>query len=222
MVQVEVRRSNRRQRTVSGRLDGDRLVVSIPGHFTAAQEAEWVEKMSAQLQRKSRKRKPDMDLMARSRQLSLSYFGGAAQPVSVSWVSNQNSRWGSCTIRDRTIRISDKLQPFPRYVQDYVLLHELAHLLHADHGPGFWALLAKYPHSDRARGFLDGVTYQRVLPQLYDSDDDGADKAAPGVDDGNFDDDGGLDDGGGFDDGADGYRGGGCDSGWGQPQLIAA
>ena len=44
----------------------------------------------------------------------------------------------------------------PDYVTDYVLLHELAHLLVADHGPQFWALLEAFPRTERARGFLDG------------------------------------------------------------------
>jgi len=44
----------------------------------------------------------------------------------------------------------------PSYVIDYVLLHELAHLLVPGHGPDFWAALADYPRLERARGFLDG------------------------------------------------------------------
>jgi predicted metal-dependent hydrolase len=45
----------------------------------------------------------------------------------------------------------------PGYVLDYVILHELAHLLVGGHGPDFWALLAAYPRLERARGYLDGV-----------------------------------------------------------------
>lgn len=44
----------------------------------------------------------------------------------------------------------------PEYVLDYVLLHELAHLLVPDHGPRFWALLEAYPRTERARGYLEG------------------------------------------------------------------
>ena len=52
-----------------------------------------------------------------------------AVPASVRWVTNQNGRWGSCTPADRTIRISHRIQDMPDWVIDYVLLHELAHLV---------------------------------------------------------------------------------------------
>jgi hypothetical protein len=47
----------------------------------------------------------------------------------------------------------------PRWVLDYVLLHELNHLLHAGHGPDFWAELEGYPRTQRARGFLEGYAF---------------------------------------------------------------
>ena len=80
-------------------------------------------------------------------------------PTSVRWSTNQGRRWGSCTPSDGTIRISDRVRGMPRWVLDYVLLHELAHLLHAGHGPEFWAELDAYPRTLRARGFLEGYAY---------------------------------------------------------------
>lgn len=60
---------------------------------------------------------------------------------------------------------------------DYVLLHELAHLLHAGHGPQFWALLESYPRTERARGFLEGVAFsdENAPPEeggAHDGDDE--------------------------------------------------
>jgi predicted metal-dependent hydrolase len=68
-------------------------------------------------------------------------------------------RWGSCTVDDRTIRVSDRLAAVPDHVLDYVLVHELCHLVHPDHSPAFHALLARYPHVERARAFLDGMVH---------------------------------------------------------------
>ena len=157
MTEVEVRRSVRRKRTVSAYVEDGRVIVLIPASMSAAEEARWVATMLARLKRKSRRaQRSDADLERRARQLNAAYFDGLAQPASVRWVSNQNSRWGSCTIIEKTIRLSDRLTAMPVWVQDYVLTHELAHLLVADHNQKFWALVDRYPHAEKAKGFLIG------------------------------------------------------------------
>ena len=47
-----------------------------------------------------------------------------------------------------------QLAAFPDWVVDYVIVHELAHLAVADHSPEFWALVSRYPRTERARGYL--------------------------------------------------------------------
>src|SRR5690606_25844253 len=140
-------------------------VVAIPARFTRAQEREWVERMLGRLaQRESRRRPSDDQLAQRAEELSRRYLDGRARPTSVAWATNQSRRWGSCTPSEGTIRISTRLRGMPSWVLDYVLVHELAHLLHAGHGPQFWELVERYPRTERARGFLDGVTYAREQP----------------------------------------------------------
>jgi predicted metal-dependent hydrolase len=164
---VEVRRSARRTRTVAAFWENGTAVVAIPARFTAAQESEWVQRMLEKLQRQGtrraqkRRQQPATDaaLAAHAADLSGRYFGGRAVPTSVRWVSNQNSRWGSATPSEGTIRLSDKLRPMPQWVIDYVLLHELAHLLVAGHNAAFWKLLDAYPDTARAKAFLEGVSF---------------------------------------------------------------
>ena len=103
-------------------------------------------------------------------QLSERYLSGRARPVSVRWVTNQNSRWGSCTPSDRTIRLSHKLRTMPPWVVDYVLVHELVHLLVPGHDADFWALVERYPRTERARGFLEGVALTAGLDLAPDVD----------------------------------------------------
>jgi predicted metal-dependent hydrolase len=80
----------------------------------------------------------------------------------VAWSDAQGRRWGSCTVGTGAIRVSSRLRPFPSYVLDYVLVHELAHLLVADHSREFWELVARFPQTERARGFLDGVAHAQT------------------------------------------------------------
>ncbi|RKT78583.1 hypothetical protein DFJ68_2031 [Terracoccus luteus] len=158
-VDVEVRRSARRRRTVSAYRHEGRLVVLVPARMSRAEEGRWlrtmVQRVSASEQRRSR---TDDDLHRRALELSREFLSGTAVPASVRWVSTMTTRWGSCTPGDRSIRLSDTLRSMPGWVVDYVLLHELAHLLEPGHGPAFWARLQGYPRLERARGYLQGVS----------------------------------------------------------------
>jgi predicted metal-dependent hydrolase len=161
---VVVRRSARRRRTVSAYRDGGRVVVLIPARFTPAEEREWVARMVARVQGTERRRgrSGDAGLARRAQELSERYLDGLARPSSVRWVAPMRSRWGSCTPAEGTVRLSRALQEMPVWVQDYVLVHELAHLIEPGHGPRFWQLLERYPRTERARGYLDGVTAARL------------------------------------------------------------
>ncbi len=145
---VDVRRSRRRSRTVSAYRDGERIIVLIPARMTAAQERQWVATMVERLERQELRRRPtDASLQQRAQELSRRFLDATAEPASVRWVDNQRARWGSCTPADRTIRLSTRLQGMPAWVIDYVLLHELAHLIEAGHTPRFWSLVGRYPRT---------------------------------------------------------------------------
>lgn len=170
--EVEVRRSARRRRTVSAYREGARTVVLIPARMSAAEESRWVSVMLERLAAQDRRRRPTDDtLLARARELSRRHLGGRAQPSSVCWVDNQGSRWGSCTPATGSIRLSARLRGMPHWVVDYVLVHELAHLLVAGHGASFWALVGAYPRTERARGYLEGVAAAAGLDMSDDTDD---------------------------------------------------
>jgi predicted metal-dependent hydrolase len=155
---VEVRRSHRRTRTVSAYRKDGKVIVMIPARFTRAEETEWVDTMLGKLIRsEQRGRRTDEQLMRRARELAKDYLHAQVQPASVRWVSNMTTRWGSCTTGEGTIRLSDRLQTMPTWVIDYVLLHELAHLIEPSHNARFWHWVDRYPKSERAKGYLEGV-----------------------------------------------------------------
>jgi predicted metal-dependent hydrolase len=160
---VEVRRSKRRTRTVTAYRDGDTLVVLIPARLSKAEEAHWVAEMQRKLlkgePRKLQPAKPsDEALLRRCAELSAKHLQGRATPTSVRWVPPMRTRWASCTPADGTIRVSGHLKSVPGWVLDYVLVHELAHLLVPSHNAKFWELVREYPKTDRAMGYLEGLS----------------------------------------------------------------
>jgi predicted metal-dependent hydrolase len=153
---VELVRSARRRRTISARLDGNRLIVQVPAGLSAAEERAWAEKLGSRILATKRRRElnHDGDLAARAQELNARYFDGTLTFADVRYVTNQRNRFGSCTPSQGTIRISDRVAKLPPWVRDAVLVHELAHLVEANHSRRFWKLANRYPLMERARGYL--------------------------------------------------------------------
>lgn len=153
-------RSARRTRSVQARLVGGVAEIRIPAHFTDAQEREAVTEMLAKLDRKTKARPLDDDsLRTRADSLNKHVLDGQARIGSIRWVSNQRSRWGSCTVSTGGIRISDRLKQVPDYVLDAVIVHELTHTFIPNHSAEFYKWADKVPYAERARGYLEA--YQR-------------------------------------------------------------
>jgi predicted metal-dependent hydrolase len=160
---VEVRRSSRRKRTVTAYRERDTIVVLIPQRMSKTDEQTFVRDMVEKvLAREAKVLAPrgDEALAARARDLVATYLTPALdhmpEPAGVSWATNQQQRWGSCTPSSGLIRLSHRLQPMPAWVVDYVLLHELAHLVEPSHSERFWRLVDRYPVAEKAKGYLEG------------------------------------------------------------------
>ncbi len=186
---VEVRRSARRRRTVTAYRDGNTVVVLVPARLSAADEAHHVDALVSRLlarEARARSTADESELLRRAYELSQRYLapqlGEAVVPVSVSWASNQLRRWGSCTPAAATIRLSSRLQTMPRWVSDYVLLHELVHLVEPGHNPRFRRLLAGYPDAERAHGYLQGYSDAgRAAPEQNSAGAEPPDEVDDGV-----------------------------------------
>jgi predicted metal-dependent hydrolase len=162
--EVEVRRSRRRKRTVSAYRRDGKVIVMIPDRFTSAEEAQWVSTMLDRLDRSERRRRrTDDQLVRRARELCRQYLHEEVAPASVRWVGNMSTRWGSCTTTTGEIRLSERLQAMPSWVVDYVLLHELTHLIEPSHNKHFWHWVDQYPKAERAKGYLEGVAHAVAL-----------------------------------------------------------
>lgn len=157
---VRVIRSAKRKRTISAEIKNGELIVRAPAVMTDAELAPHIESLRKRLSRRASRRDQalsDDELVRMARQLNRTYFDGGLKWESIRFVSNMQRRYGSCTPSRGTIRISDRLARMPKWVLEYVLMHELAHLKEANHGPGFWKLVNRFPLTERARGYLMAV-----------------------------------------------------------------
>jgi predicted metal-dependent hydrolase len=91
--------------------------------------------------------------MERARKLNTRHFDGRLQWKSIGF-ADMERLWGSCTFTDGAIRIARRAASLPEWVLDYLLMHELAHLVHSDHGSAFHELENRYALTERAKGYL--------------------------------------------------------------------
>ena len=114
----------------------------------------WAEVMTRRLQRRAERSRPsDERLVERAKKLNERHFGGMLRWTSIGF-ADMERLWGSCTFTDGAIRIATRATSLPEWVVDYLLVHELAHLVHSDHGAEFHELENRYPLAERAKGYL--------------------------------------------------------------------
>ncbi len=146
------------------------ILLRVPPRTSHAEIARMLEHIATRVGRLRHRAavRSDAELQARAERINRECFGGAIRWTAIRWVSNMQHRLGSCTNggpTDGHIRISERIKDWPQWVVDYVIAHELAHRVHPDHSPAFWAYLsAAYPLTERARGFISGVGFAQGQP----------------------------------------------------------
>jgi len=156
---VDVIRSARRRKTVQARLVDGRVELRVPAAMSEDEVAEHIAALVPRLERQ--RRAAPIDLSERAHRLAARF--DLPEPAQIRWVGNQNRRWGSCTMSHGTIRISDRLAEVPDFVLDYVVLHELTHLVEPDHGRRFSSLMARFPQADKAEGYLMALSWHGLV-----------------------------------------------------------
>ena len=175
--QVDVRRSARRKRTATAYREKDTIVVLLPHNLSATDERRYVDDLVKKVlahEARTGAGRTDAHLATRAAELTARYLTPRTSLVHeltrVVWVTNQAHRWGSCTPATGVIRLSHRLQAMPAYVVDYVLLHELAHLVEPSHSARFHALVDVFPEAARAKGFLEGYDAGQGSSEVGDLD----------------------------------------------------
>jgi predicted metal-dependent hydrolase len=152
-MEIELVRGTPRRKHVEAVLIGDRLRVSFPRWMSIAEAQVTAQELAERMRRRTES--SAIDVAARARRVAREY--GLPRPARVRWVDNMRQRWGSCTPTDGSVRVSSRLAAYPSWVLDYVLVHEIAHLVVPSHGPDHDALVDRFPLAERARGFLIAI-----------------------------------------------------------------
>ena len=157
---IRIVATRRRRRTVAARLRAGVLELLVPDWMSQAERQRWAEVMSRRLQRRAERSRPsDERLAGRARALNERHFSGRLRWTSIGF-AEMSHLWGSCTFTSGAIRIAARAATLPEWVLDYLLMHEMAHLEHSNHGPAFRELENRYPLSERARGYLMALDHQ--------------------------------------------------------------
>ena len=165
---IELRRSRRRTLGLEVTREG-RVIVRAPLRASAAtierfvrEHRDWI----ARAQERQRARleahpEPDearqAELIRRAREElppKVAHYARkmGLKPAGVR-ITSARTRFGSCSAQNR-LCFSWRLMDYPDAAVDYVVVHELAHIVHKNHGPRFWALVEQYMPDYRARRAL--------------------------------------------------------------------
>lgn len=162
---VKLIRSRRRTLGLEVTREGN-VIVRAPLRTSAAtidrfvrDHVDWIEKAKAR-QRARLEAHPEPDearreaLLRRAREelpLKVTFYAQrmGVVPTGIT-ITAARTRFGSCSPKNR-LCFSWRLMDYPEEAIDYVVVHELAHIVHKNHGPQFWALVERYMPDYRAR-----------------------------------------------------------------------
>ena len=162
-MEIKVIRSSRRRKTISAREVDGVIHLYLPAGLLREEEQrhiQWAKRRIKSHHRRKELEEKNVDgkLEKLAEKLNKKYFGGQLSWEKICYSTEQNSHmYGNCNLRDKTIRVSDRLLKMPGFVHDYVVVHELAHLKIPNHNKEFWRLVNQYPKTERARGYLMAV-----------------------------------------------------------------
>lgn len=161
---VTIEQSGRLKTNARWTVSGHNIMLRVPKTVTSLELRRILTDIEARISRRRAylDRRTDADLERRAAHLNKTYFDDQLAWTSLRWVTNMQHRLGSCTsggLQDGEIRISVRIKTWPDYVLDYVIAHEICHRAHPDHSPAFWTLLSRYPQTERALGFIQGIGF---------------------------------------------------------------
>ncbi len=162
-MEIRIIRSAKRAKTVTARVVDGVLEILSPAHCSDEELQPIIDRLRQRIENKHQQRNLSAaDLEQIAQRLNQQYFQNSLQWHSIDWSTQQSRIYGSCTPALGTIRISHRLAKMPLFVQEYVVMHELGHLIEANHSQKFWQLVDRYPLTERARGYLMAIGLEEL------------------------------------------------------------
>jgi len=154
--EIKVIRSDKRRRTISARLIENTMLVHAPSSISDAELKKIIDRLKKRLHRRKIKNELDKThgLTIAADRLNKEYFNDKLEIISITYSANQDKIFGSCNYKTKEIRISHRLVQMPYWIRDYVIIHEMAHLIESNHSKAFWDIVYRYRLTERARGYL--------------------------------------------------------------------
>ncbi len=155
---IKINRSVKRRKTIGARLLNNIMYVyapyNIPDEKLNRIIASFRQKfISGLFKKKLNSEKPLKEIAGI---LNKKYFKNKLDisSISMEYVTEQTHKFGCCNYQSKSIRISHRIAQMPDWVRDYVIVHELAHLVVPNHSKSFWDIVSEYKLSERAKGYL--------------------------------------------------------------------
>jgi predicted metal-dependent hydrolase len=155
---IKITRSAKRRRTIGAQLINNIMYVYAPSNMPDEKLntviASFKEKFTrGMLKKKLNTEKPLKEI---AQILNKKYFKNMLDisSICIEYVTGQTHKFGCCNYQSKSIRISHQIAQMPDWVRDYVIMHELAHLIEPNHSKSFWDIVSEYKLSERAKGYL--------------------------------------------------------------------
>lgn len=131
---LEIKTESRKTNSAKIEKDG-RLLIKLSDQLNSWQQGDMTQKLIIKVM--SNYFKPSIE--KRVREINQQYFQKEITSVKL---KNNQTNWGSCSSK-KNINLSSRLLLAPQEVLDYVIVHELAHLIEMNHSSKFWNIVRK-------------------------------------------------------------------------------
>ena len=150
---IVIQRSKRRKKTLQAVLRDNTVKILAPSTTSDAEIKKFLDKFLKKLELKDIILNNDKELLSRANKLKKKFIPDAPD-FTIVFQESLKRTWGKCFTNQRKIVINPVLGTYPKWVLDFVIVHELAHLLIPNHGKEFRSLVNRFKLKERAVGFL--------------------------------------------------------------------